>query len=110
MARKRRGLRVLEAISAVDPPANIFKSSAELNATSVNFLKIDLDTALTFAKIALHAQDSEKRDRNRHNARVGYDTVVRLLPKVSPMRTDAVVLAEKLDLLKASLRELGESL
>ena len=97
-----------EAVSALEPPANIFKSSAELNKTGISFLKIDLDTASTFAEIALRADDTEKRERNRHNARVGYDTVVRLLPRVTPMRMDAEILTEKLDRLRANLLELGE--
>lgn len=97
-----------DGVEAIEPPADIFKSSAELNATSVNFLKIDLNTALTFTGIALEAQDAEKRDRNRHNARIGYDTVLRLLPKVSPTPDDEKIIEEKLELLKAELVKLGE--
>ena len=97
-----------EGVSAFQPPANIFKSSADLNTTGVSFLKIDLDTALTFTEIALQAEDAEKRKRNRHNARTGYDTLMRLLPRVTPMRADAEILAEKFDRLKANLQKLGE--
>lgn len=110
MIRKKASSPVPETIGRRRPPAEIFESGAELNATSVSFLKIDLDTALTFAEIALQAKDGDKRERNRHNARVGYDTVLRLLPKVSPTHGDAKVLTEKLRLLKADLVKLGERL
>ena len=108
MASKKLGPRVLEGVTATAPPANIFQSGAELNATSVNFLKIDLDTALTFTEIALGAEDADKRERNRHNARIGYDTVLRLMGRVSLTRLDGKILREKLELLKADLVELGE--
>lgn len=67
-----------------------------------------MDTALTFTEIALKASDAENRDRNRHKARVGYDTVLRLLPRVTPAHADAKIIEEKLELLRADLMKLGE--
>ena len=87
----------------------IFKSASQLNQTSVDFLKIDLDTALSFAGIALETSDNpEKKTRNQQNARHGYDTIVRLLPRVSPSVDDGKVLARKLEQLKSELVKLGE--
>lgn len=49
-------------------PSDIFKSTSDLNKASVNFHKIDLETALTFAGIASHpTSDDTKRTRNQHN-------------------------------------------
>ncbi|HWC17471.1 MAG TPA: hypothetical protein VG498_10670 [Terriglobales bacterium] len=88
---------------------DFFKSVSELNETSVDFLKIELDTALTFAGIALQTEDNDtNRARNQHNARRGYDTVVRLMQKVTPSDSDAQLLLAKLEHLKSELVKLGE--
>lgn len=97
-------------LRAVRPSASeIFKSSAELNKASVAFLKVDLETALSFARSALESSDDDKkRARNQHNARTAYDTVLRLMPKVTPSRADAEIIQDKLNLLKSELMKLGE--
>lgn len=87
----------------------ILSSAAQLNRTSIDFLKIDLQTALTFSQIALQSNaDAEKRRRNRKNARKGYDTIVRLAEKVSLSDRDGRYISRNLERLKSELQQLGE--
>jgi hypothetical protein len=82
----------------------------ELNRTRAEFLKVDVQTALTFAAIALQSEnDLGKRRRNQRNARRGYDTILRLVQKVSLNEADAEMLTRNLGRLKSELQELGES-
>lgn len=87
----------------------IVASRARLNQTSIDFLKVDVQTALTFCEIA-QSRDLTKRLRNRRHARQGYDTIVRLMDHVSLAEGDAQYLAENLEKLRAQLVNLGEVL
>ena len=88
----------------------LLTSYAQLNRTTADFLKVDLQTALTFSGIALqHGTDSVKKERNRRNARRGYDTILRLLERVSLDDHDARHLKHNLRRLKTELQELGET-
>jgi hypothetical protein len=74
----------------------------------VAFLKVDLDIALTFAEIALHAGDDfEKKFRNQTNALYAYDTVLRLSERVTFTQADALQIENGLKRLKATLEQLG---
>jgi hypothetical protein len=85
-------------------------ANGELSRTSVEFLKIDVQTALTFSGIALQSEhDSEKRRRNQMNARRGYDTILRLLKKAPVTKADVRMLSRNLKRLKSELQQLGES-
>lgn len=87
------------------------KIGCDLNSNSVEFLKIDLDTALTVARIALQdSSDLDKRTRNQTNARRAYDFVVERKPHLRIEDADAREIDEKLEQLKLALAELGESL
>jgi hypothetical protein len=84
--------------------------SAQLNRTSTDFLKVDLETALTFSSIALQSLDDPiKRQRNRRNARRGYDVIVRLMVRVSLTEDDARHIDLNLQRLKRELQQLGET-
>jgi hypothetical protein len=83
-------------------------SLGELNRTSTEFLKTDVETALTFSSIALQTEDLSKRQRNCRNARRGYDTIVRLAGRVRLSIDDERFLFEKLLRLKSELQRLGE--
>jgi hypothetical protein len=87
---------------------DILAACARLNRASAEFLKIDVETALTFSKIAQQSQDSWKKQRNRDNARHGYDTILRLIDKVSLTHDEAQFLSEKLAELRSELLKLGE--
>lgn len=73
----------------------------------VMFLTNEVELALTFALIASQAKaDSEKRRRNRANARLAYDTLVRYrlhLPTTDDFR-------QKFRRLQQQLRSIGECL
>ena len=86
------------------------KTGQQLNSTNVDFLKIDVETALTFTKIALETDDREKRDRNRKNARKAYDTILHLRKKVEFRPSQDKFMNEKIEQLKGDLITLGEKL
>jgi hypothetical protein len=77
---------------------------------SAQFLKTDAETALTFSSIALQTDNPDKRERNRRNARKGYDTILRLASQTRLSSDDEKFLSEKLGRLKSELKQLGEEL
>jgi hypothetical protein len=79
-----------------------------LNATNAEFLKIDVETALTFSGLALETDNPEKRNRNRKNARKAYDTILRLWVNVIFTPTEEGWMHEKMGHLKSDLELLGE--
>jgi hypothetical protein len=87
---------------------DLMASLERLNRYSAEFLKTDIEVALTFGSIARQSDDSAKRERNRQHARRGYDTIRRLLGRVKLSRDEEQVLSEKLMLLKSELECLGE--
>jgi len=86
----------------------ILAFGSRFRQASTDFLKVDLATALTFTEIALQASDSEKRERNCRNARVAYDTVLRLIERVDLTDEDSEMLNSNLARLKSELARLGE--
>ena len=109
MPRQKRTIREPNFAAKKPSMDEILTSASELNRTSTDFLKVDLQTALTFSRIALeNNSDTEKRRRNRRNARRGYDTIVRLVEKVSMSAGDAKFMSHNLERLKSDLRQLGE--
>jgi hypothetical protein len=69
---------------------------------------IDLDTALTFLRIADTTRSAETNHRNRRNARAAYDAVIRFLPRVHPNAEQQAAINLKLASLKRHLIEAGE--
>jgi hypothetical protein len=80
----------------------------QLNATSADFLKIDVKTALTFSGLALETDNEEKKQRNRKNARKAYDTILHLQHNVTFTPSDEVYMHQMLGRLKNDLERLGE--
>jgi hypothetical protein len=80
----------------------------EINRTTAEFLKIDVETALTFSKIAMQSFNVEKKQRNCKNARKGYETIFRLMHKLDLGQDDAHYLSHQLEQLKSNLQSLGE--
>lgn len=81
----------------------------QFNQTGTEFLKVDVATALTFASTARLSQDPAKKLRNRKSARLAYDTVTRMIERVTLGASDAAELTANLKRLKAELIELGEA-
>lgn len=80
---------------------------AESNRVGVQFLVAEIEIALTFLEVADVTRQEDVRNRNRENARVAYDTVLKLLPKVSPSECERSTLEAKLEELKKRLLALG---
>lgn len=89
--------------------AELLLHEQEFNHVSVDFLKIDMATALTFAGIAQQTDDVVKKRRNQRAARKAYDTVRKLAQKVELNHDDADVLSSGLARLKSELLALGET-
>jgi hypothetical protein len=85
-------------------------SMQDANNVSVNFLKIDLETALTFSGMALQSSDPVKKQRNTHAARRAYETILHLRTHASPKPADSALLSNGLRTLKSDLIRLGEVL
>jgi uncharacterized protein YicC (UPF0701 family) len=80
----------------------------QLNATNADFLKIDVETALTFSGLALQTDNREKRDRNRKNARKAYDSILRLWDGVTFTPSQEGYIHEMMSRLKDDLEFLGD--
>ena len=92
---------------AADKPT-LAEQGKRYNQVSTDFLKVDLQTALTFAGIALETNNATKKKRNQESARKAYDTVLRLLPNVELDEGDAQSVRTNLQRLKSELQLLGE--
>jgi hypothetical protein len=88
---------------------DLLESKSRLNKASTDFLKVDLETALTFTGLALNAEDTAKRDRNQRAARKAYDTIVHLIERVTLTENEANFFEENLSRLKRELIDLGET-
>ncbi len=82
----------------------------ELRKTAANFLLIELEASLTFAEAALSAVNNvAKRERDRANARKGYDTLLRFSRQFNVPPSAEQYFADKLRHLKSVLEVLGET-
>lgn len=104
------GQRPMRGHAAQKPTVDeIFDSRERINRASTDFLKIDVDTALTFLHVARNASDNFRRVRNLRAARKAYDTVLRLIGKVKLNSEDSEILRRGLERLKSELEDMGES-
>jgi hypothetical protein len=87
----------------------ILASQSRFKKVSTDFLKIELDMALTFTELALQTQDRQKKERNRQAARKAYETVVHLMDRVPLSEDEANIFKKNLERLRFDLVELGES-
>ena len=85
------------------------KLAEKLNRARVDFIKLDLDAALTFTSVAKTTRDAVTRDRNIANARKGYDTVRRYLAKSDLSPEEVEEISDKVTLLEAALADLEEA-
>lgn len=81
----------------------------ELNERKVELIRVDLETAFTFATIASDAgDDAEKRQRNTQNARKGYDTITRYMKTAAIEPNERIAIGNRANELHDLLRRLGE--
>ena len=90
--------------------SELLENGKHLRQVSTDFLKVDLETALTFTGIALGSDNAVKKDRNRRSARKAYDTVLRLMNKLDVDERDVQLLRTNLERLRSELQMLGEAL
>lgn len=76
----------------------------------VQFLIADLTVALTFLDVAEVTNSEDSRRRNQQHARYAYETVLRLLPRVSPSAEERPTLQSKIAELRDRLLALGFTL
>ena len=81
---------------------------SELNQSGVSFLLTDLDLAMTFMDVADASRVDETTRRNHTNARTAYNTVLRLLEKLTPNSDERQVIDAKLAILKMRLQAVGQ--
>jgi hypothetical protein len=80
------------------------------NGGEVEFLRAELDTGFTLARIALHATHEDKTNRNRRNARKAYDSLLHFIPRATLAPEEADEIKSKLETLRSKLLELGEEI
>ncbi len=80
----------------------------KVNKAKVDVIKIDLDLAITFAKIARESEDKEAITRNQLNARRAYDSVTHYLSTAVLTQVEEENIKTKLEYLKNALADLGE--
>lgn len=84
----------------------LLASREQLNRASAEFLKIDLQTALTFVRIARQTNDGVQKKRNCLAARKAYETVVRLVRKIQLSAEDLRFIEQTLEQLQSELEAL----
>lgn len=89
------------------PPKSARQIVEESNRVGIQFLLADLATGLTFLNVAAVTHSDESRQRNYQNALSAYQTVIRLLPRVTPSAEERDDLNGKLDILRGRLAAIG---
>lgn len=78
----------------------------EFEKNKITFMTIDLDAALTLARIAADATDARKRNRNTANARRALDTVEKLFKQSDLPDNERRFIKGKMAEVRAALRQL----
>ncbi len=82
----------------------------QLRKNHVEFLRIDLETALTLTRIAQRAgAGSIKRQRTVRKARRAYDTVVKMRSSCACSDAEGLRIDKKIRRLRTELLRLGET-
>ncbi len=93
---------------------NVSERRNDYHESGFKFVNAELDTGLTFVRIAMGAKAgrraSEKMQRNRMNARKAYDSALHFLSSTSLNADEARMINEKIVALKSGLEKLGEAL
>ncbi len=91
---------------------NFDRLEQEFWIRGVEFILVELDLGLTFSNIALSfsKKSSERGLRNKRNARMAYDSVMRFLPLLRLTKIESETIEQKCTLLRSRLLKLGEVL
>lgn len=79
------------------------------NSVGVEFLRTDIEAALTFLQVAESSNSPETRTRNFGKALRGYTTVLHFLPRVIPTDEELSDMRNKLEEIKVRLLSAGFS-
>ena len=82
-------------------------NSIQTDNAETSFVHAELNTGLTFARVAATAKYPDKFERNRINARKAYDTALKYMDMD---KAQSAELQQKHDELKRALQQLGELL
>jgi hypothetical protein len=91
---------VAKATDGSASPSEVLQESQQL---SVQFLKIELQAALTFTGVAESSTNPVHIEQGRRNAAEAYNTIQKLLPKVQPSEQDKRWIEHKLNELEQVL-------
>lgn len=78
------------------------------NAVLFEFLKVDLELAMTFVEIAMSPTSAERTARCRAAARKAYDTVLRMMNRAKLSKAEAAEIQERLAKLESVLSALDQ--
>ena len=109
MARKIESANERSYAVAKPTVDELLATRAGANQANADFLKVDLNTALTFSEAALKTEEPVKKRRNCDAARRAYDTILRLMPKVALTEAEGSLLSQNLARLKSELESMGET-
>ncbi len=82
----------------------------ETSAVQSSFLQTEVNTGITFARIALKAAERRKASRNVISARKAYDTVTSHLGDLPADTPEMQKILKKMATLRQLLKQLGEAL
>lgn len=82
----------------------------QTTTAQVTFLDAEVNTGITFARIALQATDRNKVSRNLVSARKAYETITTYLAGLPPNTRGLQDIREKVATLQQLLNQLGEEL
>ncbi|HEX5435414.1 MAG TPA: hypothetical protein VFY05_14340 [Candidatus Angelobacter sp.] len=88
--------------------ADFPKRENDYHQSGLQFVNTELDTGLTFARIALGSKTRAKIERNRVNARKAYNSALHFLAETSLNAEESRRVKEKFAALKSNLERLGE--
>lgn len=83
---------------------------ANFQRSAMHFLRAEIHIGLGLAKISLGANSSEKRERNRTNARKAYDAILRFRRDEELSSGDRAEIEAGLAKLRSALKSLGEKI
>jgi len=84
------------------------KTLSDAHQAGIDFLIVDLETALTFLNTADASQQAETAQRCRRNARKAYDTVLGFAEKLELTPSERQAVDIKLKAVKGRLESSGE--
>jgi hypothetical protein len=87
---------------------DISERRSDFHQSGFQFINTELDTGMTFLRIAVGAKGRKKIERNRVNARKAYDSALHYLPSTSLAADEARMIKEKIAALRSGLEKLGE--